>query len=155
MRRDLRVQAIEALKAALQEVSGIKVKEILLESPDRRSVKHIIANIDIFGHNRTLVCEVRESTQTLKVRQALKDLSRCIEGCPENTMPILIVPSLSEEAQLLCAQSNAGFLDLKGNVRLVMKEVFIAKRSLPNRGSIPPSAEPLPTSATARFAHVA
>jgi hypothetical protein len=154
MRSDLRVRAIEALKAALQEVSGIKVKQIQTESPGPHHAKDIIANIDIYGHNRTLVCRVRESTETLRIRRTLKDLNRFVEGA-EDTMPILIAPSLSQEAQTLCTESNAGFLDLEGNVRLVMKEVFIAKRSLPHRHPLPPSAEPLPTSETARFAHVA
>jgi hypothetical protein len=155
MTKDLRAQAIEALKAALKEVSGIKVKEIQLESSGRHRAKDIIANIDIFGHKRTLVCKVGESTQTLRIRRALKDLNRLVEDCAEDAMPILIAPSLSQEAQTLCTESHAGFLDLNGNVRLVMKEVFIAKRSLPHRDLLPPLAEPLPTSETARLAHVA
>jgi hypothetical protein len=154
MRRYLKAQAIEALKAALKEVSAIKVKEIQ-EPEGRHGAKDFIANIDIYGHSRTLVCKVRESTQTIRVRRALKDLSKCVHDCEDELMPILIAPSLSREAQALCSESHAGFLDLEGNVRLVMKEVFIAKRSLPNRRPLPPQAEPLPTSETARYAHVA
>jgi hypothetical protein len=155
MKRDLRDQAIRALKDALREVSGIKVKEIQTEPAGRHGAKDIIANIDIYGHSRTLVCKVRESTQTLNVRRALKDLNRFVGHCAEDTMPILIAPSLSQEAQVLCTESNAGFLDLEGNVRLVMKEIFIAKRSMPHRHQLPPQAEPLPTSETARLAHLA
>jgi hypothetical protein len=155
MKRDLRDQAIRALREALREVSGIKIKEIQAESAGRHGAKNIIANIDIYGHNRTLVCKVRESTQALNVRRALKDLSTCVGACAEGTMPILIAPSLSQEAQTLCAESNAGFLDLEGNVRLVMKDIFIAKRSMPHRRPLPPQAEPLPTSETARLAHLA
>lgn len=155
MRSDLRAQAIEALKAALQEVSGIKVNRIQTEAPGRHCTKDIIANIDIYGHNRTLVCRVRESTGTPKIRRALKDLNKFAEDCAEDTMPILIAPSLSQEAQTLCTESHAGFLDLEGNVRLVMKEVFIAKRSISHRHPLPPSAEPLPISETARLARIA
>jgi hypothetical protein len=155
MRVDLRARATEALKAALQGVSGIKVRQIQTESPGRHRAKDIIANIDIYGHNRTLVCRVREDTGTLRIRRTLKDLNKFVEERTEDTMPILIAPSLSQEAQTLCTESNAGFLDLEGNVRLVMKEVFIAKRSLPHRHPLPPLAEPLPTSETARLAHVA
>ena len=154
MKKYLKTQAIEALKAALQEVSAIKIKEIQ-EPEGRRGTKDFIANIDIYGHNRTLVCRVRESTQTMPIRRALKDLSRCVDDCAGDSMPILIAPSLSREAQTLCTESHAGFLDLEGNVRLVMKEFFIAKRSMPHRQQLPPAAEPLPTSETARFAHIA
>ena len=155
MKSDLRDQAIKALKQALQEVSGIKVKRIQTESAGRHGAQNIVANIDIYGHDRMLVCKVRESTQPLKIRRTLKDLCRDVEDCAEGTMPILIAPKLSQEAQLLCTENHAGFLDLEGNVRLVMKEFFIAKRSLPQRQTPPPQAEPLPTSETARFAHVA
>ena len=155
MKRDLNAQAIKALKAALQDVSAIKLKEIQTESQGRHGAKDIIASVDIYGHNHTLVCKVRENTQTLRVRRALRDLNRSVQNCPENAMPILIAPSLSQEAQTLCTESNAGFLDLEGNMRLVMKEVFIAKRSLPHRQPLPPQAEPLPTSETARLAHIA
>jgi hypothetical protein len=155
MKRDIRGQAIEALKSALQEVSGIKVKKIQAESSGGHRVKDFIANIDIYGHNRTLVCKVRENTETLRIKRALKDLNKFVERCAEDAMPILIAPTLSQEAQTLCTESNAGFLDLEGNVRLVMKEVFIAKRSIPHRNPLPPQVEPLPTSETARYAHVA
>jgi hypothetical protein len=150
MKRELRDQAIKALTEALQEVSGIKVKEI-----GRNGAKDIIANVDIYGHHRTLVCKVRENTESLRIRRTLKELNKLVRTRAEDMMPILIAPSLSQEAQTLCTESNAGFLDLEGNVRLVMKEVFIAKRSLPQRHRLPPLAEPLPTSETARYAHVA
>jgi hypothetical protein len=155
MKSELRALAIKALKEALQEVSGIKVKEIRPESPGRHGTKDIIANVDVYGHSRTLVCKVREDTETLRVRRTLKELNKLVRTRAEDMMPILIAPSLSQEAQTLCTESNAGFLDLEGNVRLVMKEVFIAKRSLPHRQPLPPLAEPLPTSETARYAHVA
>jgi hypothetical protein len=74
---------------------------------------------------------------------------------PGATTPVLIAPELSEEAQALCRDSNTGFLDLEGNARLYLDEVFIVKRSLPHRKTLPPQAETLPTSETARFAHIA
>src|SRR5215467_11359074 len=116
MKRELRAQAIKALTEALQEVSGIKVKEIQPESPGRYGTKDIIANVDIYGHNRTLVCKVRENTETLRIRRALKELNKLVSTRSEDMMPILIAPSLSQEVQMLCTASNAGFLDLEGNV---------------------------------------
>jgi hypothetical protein len=61
---------------------------------------------------------------------------------------------MSEEAQTLCRNNDVGFLDLDGNARLYLDEVFIVKRSLPQK-TIPPPAEILPTSETAHFAQVA
>ena len=74
---------------------------------------------------------------------------------PGETTPVLIAPELSEEAQALCRESNTGFLDFEGNARLYLDEVFIVKRSLTHHKTLPPPAEPLPTSETARFAEIA
>jgi hypothetical protein len=46
------------------------------------------------------------------------------------TTPVLIAPYLSPEAQTLCKERDAGFLDLEGNARLSPGEVFIGKRSM-------------------------
>ena len=68
--------------------------------------------------------------------------------------PILIAPTMSDEAQTICREKNIGFLDLDGNARLYFDEVFIVKRSLHHKTNSP-KAETLPTSETAHFAQVA
>jgi hypothetical protein len=155
MKKYLEAQAIEALRAMLHEVSGIKLKEIRTMAPRHSAGANFIANIDIFGHSRVLACKVKESSRPVRVKQALKDLLKHVNDDPRDMTPILIAPTLSAEAQAQCRESNAGFLDLAGNARLVLNEVFIAKRSMPHREQLPPSAESLPTSETARFAEVA
>jgi hypothetical protein len=155
VKKYLEAQAIEALKATLQEVSGIKLKEIRTMAPRHSAGANIIANIDIFGHSRVLACKVRESSRPVRVKRALEDLLKLVNDDAGDMTPILIAPMLTLEAQAQCRESNAGFLDLVGNARLVLNEVFIAKRSMPHRERIPPSAESLPTSETARFAEVA
>ena len=155
MKKCLEAQAIEALKTTLHEISGIKLKEIRTMAPRHSAGANIIANIDIYGHSRVLACKVRESSRPIRVRRALKDLLKLVNDDAGDMTPILIAPMLSAEAQAQCQESNAGFLDLVGNARLVLNEVFIAKRSLPHRDPLPPSAESLPTSETARFAEVA
>jgi hypothetical protein len=59
---------------------------------------------------------------------------------------------LSDEAQTLCREKDSSFLDLAGNARLMLSEVFIVKHSMPHHKQLPPSAESLPTSETTRFA---
>ena len=44
---------------------------------------------------------------------------------------MLIVPRISDGAKALCAQSKAGIVDLEGNARIDVDEVFIGIRSLP------------------------
>jgi hypothetical protein len=154
MSKNLEMQAVEELKATLQQISVIKVKEIRIEPHGRRSEKDIIASVEIYGHGHVMVCRVTENANPHRVRRILQEMRAAFKGV-QGKAPVLIAPSLSAELQALCREDDIGFLDLEGNARLYLNEVFIVKRSLPHRQQLPPPAEPLPTSETARFAHSA
>jgi hypothetical protein len=126
---ELEVRAAEALKSLLEEVSAVKLKEMKRESPARGRATEILAHIDIYGHSHTLACEVNADTRPSKVRASLRKLEDCAAHLAGETTLVLIAPYLSPEAQALCKQSHAGFLDLEGNARLSLGEVFIGKRS--------------------------
>lgn len=127
---ELEVRAAEALKSLLQQVSAVKLKEMKHEPPARGCAAEILVHIDIYGHSHTLACEVNPDTRPSKVRASLKKLRDCAAHLAGEATPVLIAPYLSPEAQALCKQSHAGFLDLEGNARLSLGEVFIGKRSL-------------------------
>jgi hypothetical protein len=148
----LESQAVEALKDALRQISVIKVKDVRVQPQGRRGEKDIVAHVDIYGHSHFLDCKVRQNCQPLRVRRAMQDFKKLMGGVRQVT-PILIAPSLSDEAQAVCRDNNIGFLDLEGNARVYLDEVFIVKKSHPK--PLPPQAESLPTSETARIAHVA
>jgi hypothetical protein len=57
-----------------------------------------------------------------------------------DTTPVVIAPYLSPEAQAICKQSRVGFLDLEGNARLSVDEVFIGIHSHPRGAASQPSA---------------
>jgi hypothetical protein len=65
------------------------------------------------------------------VRSALNELRQGAARLPGDATPVIIAPYLSPESQALCKESQAGFLDLEGNARLALGEVFIVKRTLP------------------------
>jgi hypothetical protein len=150
----MELQAVDELRATLQQVSVIKVREIKIESHGRRNEKDIVAHVDIYGHSHDLVCRVTESAEPQRIRRMLVEMHKSVKGAGGNA-PVLIAPSLTAELQALCREEEIGFLDLEGNACLYLNEVFIVKRSLPQRKGIPPQAEPLPTSETARLAHIA
>jgi hypothetical protein len=131
---ELEIRAAEALKSLLEQVSAVKLKEMKRESGVRgrtaEVATHILAHIDIYGHSHTLACEVNADTRPSKVRASIKKLQDCTAHLAGDTTPVLIAPYLSPEAQALCKESHAGFLDLEGNARLSLGEVFIGKRSL-------------------------
>ena len=153
MKRHLETEAAEALRETLSQISVIRVKEIQVE-PRGRSDKTLIARVEISGHAHELVCKVAGDCESAHLQKTFGELQKLMAGFPVATTAVLIAPALSDEAKALCSKGNTGFLDLEGNARLYLDEVFIVKRSLPHR-RLPSQAEPLPTSETAHFAHVA
>jgi hypothetical protein len=152
MKRRLETEAAEALRETLSHLSVIKVIAIDAEQTVGGE-KALIARVDIFGHLHVLVCKVAQNCDVSHLRQTLIELKELMTLVPGETTPVLIAPALSVEAQSLCSDASTGFLDLEGNARLYLDEVFIVKRSLPNGKKLPSRAEPMPTSETARFAH--
>jgi hypothetical protein len=154
MRKHLESDAIEALRETLREISVIKVKDICLDCPGHGE-KTILGHIEIYNHSHLLACKVVKTCEGMSLKRAVRKLGRIQKHRGVVVNPILIAPNMSEEAQALCRENDIGFLDLDGNARLYLDEVFIVKRSLPHKKKIPPKAESLPTSETAHFAEVA
>ncbi|MGA9060571.1 MAG: hypothetical protein WB341_02795 [Terracidiphilus sp.] len=130
---ELELRAAKALAALLGQVSGIKLKEMRRESPSRGRAAGILARIEVFGHSHMLACEVNSDAEPGRLRAALRDLQDGAAQLGGEATPVLIAPYLSPEAQALCKENQAGFLDLEGNARLSVGEVFIVMRSLPCR----------------------
>ena len=155
MRKHIESEAIEALRDTLRQVSVIKVKEISVDPRGNRGEKTILGHIEIYGHAHLLACKVVKSCDPSCLKRALDELQGVQQQRGVVVMPVLIAPVISEAAQTVCRENNTGFLDLVGNARLYLDEVFIVKRSLPHRKGLPSQAEKLPTSETAHFAQVA
>lgn len=154
MRRHLETEAAEVLRDTLNQVSVVKVKGIDVE-PSGRTDKTLIARVEVSGHAHVLVCKVAGNCDSAHLHRTFAELKKLRARFPSATTPVLIASSSSAEAQALCCNENTGFLDLEGNARLYLDEVFIVKRSWPHHNKLPSQAESLPTSETARFAHVA
>jgi len=154
MQKNWESEAIEALRETLGQLSVIKVKDISVDRHGHRGDRTILAQIEIYRHTHLLVCKVISTCDAQQMKRAAHELQLAQKERGLVVTPILISPSMSEEAQTLCRERNIGFLDLEGNARLYLDEVFIVKRSF-DRKKIPPRAEPMPPSETARFAHVA
>jgi len=124
-------RAAEALKAVLHQVSQVKLTRIDFDSPHPDLKVDILATLDIHGHSHTLVCKVEASGRPEHVRMALEEFQDNASRLEGNPTLVFIAPHISEEARALCGQRKTGFLDLEGNARLNIGEVFIGKRSLP------------------------
>jgi len=154
MHKHVESEAIEALRETLRQISVIKVKQIFVDRHGHRGEKTILGHIEIYGHAHLLACKFVSRCDLPQLARAVHELQRIENDRGVVVMPILIAATMSEEAQTLCRNSDVGFLDLEGNARLYLDEVFIVKRSLHHQ-TIPPPAETLPTSEAAHFARVA
>jgi hypothetical protein len=132
---DLETRALEALKAVLGQVSVIKVREMRSEPRSEGRSVEILAHVDVFGHDHLLACGVKADGEPAQLRTTLRDLRNNAASFAENATPVIIAPYLSPEAQQLCKESDAGFLDLEGNARLSVGEIFIGMRSHPRQGA--------------------
>jgi hypothetical protein len=121
--------AVAALKTLLGQVSAIKVREVRIEctAPSREFL--IVAYVDVYHHSHTLVCSVKSSDEPEDVHSALAELETRAALLSSNATPVFIAPRVSSKARALCTQGRAGFLDLEGNARLHLDDVFIGQRS--------------------------
>ncbi len=124
---EMESQAAEALSALLHQVSSIKTRDIKFQPAHRKS--NILADIDVLGRNHKLVCNVSDG-QPDDVKRALQKLRTCADGKKSDSTPVLIAPFLSAQDREMCAKNCVGFVDLQGNARLSVDEVFIGKRSV-------------------------
>lgn len=128
---ELEARATEALRALLGEVSVIKLKGIRHEAKGA-----VLAHVDVLGHSHTLACEVKTNAAPENLRNALRELQNETAHL-HGAVPVFIAPYLSPEAQAVCKENHAGFLDLEGNARLALGEVFIGKRALTHHSDAP------------------
>jgi len=125
--KEFEMHAADALRALLEQVPVIKLKDITVEVSGPDHGTDIVAQINVSGKRHTLVCEVKNNGQPRYVRTALLQLRDYASRLGRDTTPILIAPYLSPEGQALCRESETGFLDLAGNARLVFGGVFIER----------------------------
>jgi hypothetical protein len=136
MKKCMEMQAVEALKALLRQLSAVKVRDISIESPGSKNRKEIVARIDVYGRRHTLFCKVRANGEPRNIQMVLGELQKRAVQFDEEITPVLIAPQLSTEAQALCRQRRLGFLDLEGNAHLELNEVFFGKRCLPRHSAL-------------------
>lgn len=133
-----RNRAVAALNSLLTQVSAITLKDMGQgwpvagsEVPQREI--DILAHVEVFGRVHTLACQISSGSGTQQVRATLEELHRNIAYLPGKVTPVLILPVLSPEVQALCDENMAACLDLLGNGRLAIDEIFVSMRSLPRR----------------------
>lgn len=142
-------QASEALISMLHQVSWIRPGDIALEAPTADPRIHLLARIHVLGRLRTLVCAIHHGAFDEGLDSAIFDLYTGASTLDPTATPVLIATSLSAEAQSLCRENRIAYVDMKGNARIDLGEVFIARHAVPQispRHAVAhgPQSEPAP-----------
>jgi hypothetical protein len=126
----LTARAAEALRIVLGEVSSFKLMELQCVTQGSGGAAEILALVDVFGRSHTLTCAVKAQGNQRQLMTALRNLRDGTAHRDRESTIVMIAPYLSPEAQAFCKESDAGFLDLEGNARIAVGEVFISKRTM-------------------------
>jgi hypothetical protein len=126
--KGLEDRAAEALRKLVAEVPAVQLKNVEFDPklPDRGI--DILARLNVYNRPHTLICEVKSNGQPRNVRAALLQLRNYAARFGNDAVPMFIAPYLSPEAQTLCKENNVAFLDLVGNARLAVDNLFIERR---------------------------
>jgi hypothetical protein len=138
---EMESRAAEALGVLLHSVSSIKTRDIKFQPAHRKT--DILADIDVLGRNHKIVCSVAYGEPD-GVKKALDKLRTSADSCKGDATPFLITRHMSAQDRAMCEERRVGFMDLDGNARLVVDEVFIGKRSVRNVPAPRGSAHHLP-----------
>ena len=121
-----RMRAVEALKSVLTHASGVKLRSIDAEPSKTCSDVDIVVRIEVYGHNHTLACMLLPNDGPEQIHDSLAGFCDRAVTISKDATPILITPRLSADLQKLCREKCVGVLDLRGNARLELGDVFIA-----------------------------
>jgi hypothetical protein len=121
-------EALDVLRQLLQQIPVIERFDVQPGSPAMADEIDLVAQVVVGGRRHTLVCEVKASGQPRHVRSGLLELRDYVSQRARNATPVFIAPYLSPDAQALCREQEAGFLDFEGNVRLIFGSVFIERQ---------------------------
>lgn len=134
MSNELGIRAKDALTAVLRQASTIELKGIEeRKTPDLSRQTEFVVQVCVLGRNKTLACKVTPSGESRAVRKALREFEDDAARFPGNAMPVIVAPYLPPESRELCIESSTGFVDFEDNARMILGDMFIAKRSLPRR----------------------
>src|SRR5690348_10618089 len=126
--KELEDRAAVALRELLAEVPAVRLENVEVEpvAPDRGV--DILVHLKVCDRPHMLICEVKSNGQPRNVRAALFQLRNYVDQLGQGAIPMFIAPYLSPEAQAVCKENNVAFLDLVGNARLALDNVFIERR---------------------------
>lgn len=126
------IHPLEKLAAKAIEECLARVPSTMLEMCKKSDSRYDLSyRLVQKGRQRLIVIEVKNSGEPRIAREAVNHLARCREDCPD-CFGVFVAPFISEQAAAICEQENVGYLDLAGNCRLSLDDIYIERRGFLN-----------------------
>ena len=124
---DIQERAIASIRACLEEVPFIQVKQIRKNQRRGNAEADLVVDLQIKGGSpRQIVVEIKANGQPRLARDAVNQLLRWCAAFPE-AYGVFMAPYISPQSAEICAKEGIGYLDLAGNCRLSLGQVFIRR----------------------------
>lgn len=131
-KNELEQKAAEAMRACLEDVPSLKIKGIRPERDFKGYDADLVTTVTtLSGTTRFLVAEIKTTGEPRVAREALNQLSRNWANQPD-VVPVFIAPYISPASAEICKQDSTSYVDLAGNCRLVLDNVFVEREGRPN-----------------------
>ncbi|MDR3723418.1 MAG: hypothetical protein P4K83_02895 [Terracidiphilus sp.] len=124
-------QAADALIALFGQISYLRRQNIRIEFDPVAPNVDLLAHVRILDRQYMAVCALYAASTNQDLNTVLAHLRADAEKYGSNAIPVLIAPRLSAGEQQLCRNTSIGYLDLAGNARICLDEIFIASQTLP------------------------
>lgn len=127
-------RTVDALKSCFENVPGARIDAVEREvpvSPDLRI--DLLVRMRLGDEERTLLIEAKGTGQPRIAREAIGQLARIrAEDAYSKGYPLFTAPFITERTAEICREAGVGFLDLAGNCRLNMPNLYIERQTSKN-----------------------
>lgn len=125
-------RASETLIDLLGQITSARHQNVRIDFPAAKPPVDLLARVTVSNHSHTLACALLKES----LEATLVTLTRAARALGERVRPVVIAAELDHAAQALCRESGVDFIDLAGNARLSLDEIF----------SVPEAVQAVPAS---------
>jgi hypothetical protein len=126
---------LETLGDVLRDIPAVSVAETLREPMLDGARPDLVMHVTAFGKPQSLIIEAKMNAQPRYARGAILQLHDYAAKIDDQAILVLAAPYLSPEVRAICKDQRISYIDLQGNVRIVLENIFI-ERTVPTRPAV-------------------
>jgi hypothetical protein len=123
--------ALESIRSCLEEVSFARIDHVEAEVAIGDFMADYVIYLLLHNTRRRIIVDVINRGEPKSIRQGVNQLLRFLREMPD-AYGIVAAPYVSHKSQQICDNAGVGFVDLAGNCKLVIENIFIQNTGNPN-----------------------